>query len=90
MLQAAGRTPTRGDIRCIVFGHLTRLAVWQLRTDWDNALPTATKIAAFAGSVAGFGSPDSVIGAVQPATISPGPLFATTIRDASEDYAIPF
>ena len=90
LLEAAGRTPTRGDIRCIVFGHLTRLAVWQLRADWDKTLPTVTKIAAFAGAVARFGSPDAVIGAVQTDAISPGPLFATTIRDASEDYAISF
>ena len=90
LLEAAGRTPTRGDMRCIIFGHLTRLAVWHLRTGWDKTLPTATKIATFAGAVARFGSPDSVIGALQPVAITPGPLFATTIRDASEDYAIPF
>ena len=90
LLQAAGRTPTRGDTRCIVFGHLTRLAVWRLRQSWDVTLPTARKIAAFDDSVAGLGAPDSIIGAVPPAGISPGPLFETTIRDNEEHYAIPF
>ena len=71
LLEAAGRTPTRGDMRCIIFGHLTRLAVWHLRTGWDKTLATATKIATFAGAVARFGSPDSVIGAVQPTTTIP-------------------
>jgi adenine-specific DNA methylase len=90
LLKAAGRTPTRGDTRCIVFGHLTRLAVWSLRSSWDETLPTAQKIAAFDDSVASFGAPDSIIGAVQPAGISPGPLFETTIRENEEHYAVPF
>ena len=90
LLDAAGRTPTRGDTRCIVFGHLTRLAVWNLRLGWDETLATPQKIATFADSVASLGAPDSIIGAVQPAGISPGPLFETTIRDKEEHYAIPF
>ena len=90
LLKAAGRTPTRGDTRCIVFGHLTRLAVWSLRQSWDETLPTAQRIAAFDDSVASLGAPDSIIGAVQPAGISPGPLFETAIRDSEEHYAIPF
>ena len=90
LLEAAGRTPTRGDTRCIVFGHLTRLAVWNLRLSWDETLPTLQKIATFTDSVARLGSPDSIIGAVQPADPSPGPLFATTIGDEEDHYAIPF
>ena len=89
LLKVAGRTPTRGDTRCIVFGHLTRLAVWSLRLGWDATLPTVRKIAAFEDSVARLGAPDSIIGAVQPAGTSPGPLFET-IRDKEEHYAIPF
>jgi len=89
-LKAAGRTPTRGDTRCVVFGHLTRLAVWNLRLDWDETLPTTQKISRFAESVASLGAPDSIAGAVQPASTSPGPLFETAIRDKEEHYAIPF
>ena len=89
LLKAAGRTPTRGDTRCIVFGHLTRLAVWNLRLDWDATLPTAQKIATFEDSLARLGAADSIIGAVQPVGTSPGPLFET-IRDKEEHYAIPF
>ena len=90
LLEAAGRTPTRGDTRCIVFGHLTRLAVWNLRRGWDASLPTAPKVAAFAASVAGVGSPDTITAAALPATSSPGPLFAATIHDQEEHYAVPF
>ena len=34
-ISQAGRRPTRGDARCIVFGHLTRMAIWNLRKDWN-------------------------------------------------------
>jgi len=35
-LQAGGVNPTRGDIRCIVYGHLIRLAIWSLRKGWKK------------------------------------------------------
>ncbi len=89
LLAAGGRTPTRGDTRCIVFGHLTRLAVWNLRLTWDRTLTTSQKIAAFAAAVAALPASDSVIAAVQPAAPPPGPLFAS-IREPEEQYAVPF
>ena len=48
MLRLAGVRPTPGDIRCILLGHLTRLAVWRLRDGWDRALPVATRLKRFA------------------------------------------
>ena len=42
-LKIAGVKPTIGDIRCIVFGHLTRMAIWQLRRTWDASASTAAK-----------------------------------------------
>ena len=72
-----------------MFGHLTRMAVWNLRMSWDRTLTMPQKIAAFAAAVAGFPAPDSIIAAVQPKAIPPGPLFAS-IRDQEEQYAVPF
>ncbi|MFC1863774.1 DUF1156 domain-containing protein [Thermodesulfobacteriota bacterium] len=34
----------KGDIRCIILGHLTRLAIWNLRTKWDINKPTEKKL----------------------------------------------
>lgn len=34
-LRQAGLKPTRGDARCVAFGHLIRLAIWRRRQDWD-------------------------------------------------------
>lgn len=46
-LQAAGMKPSGGDIRCIAFGHITRMTIWNLRTTWDVGAATEQKLAAF-------------------------------------------
>ena len=47
-LKIGGLNPTRGDIRCIIYGHLARLAIWRLRTAWDKTLPVPEKLAIIA------------------------------------------
>ena len=59
-LATAGRIPTLGDTRCIVFGHLTRMAVWQLHDGWNRSLPMTDKIAAFRDRAAGYGDPNEL------------------------------
>ena len=39
-LRAGNVKPTRGDIRCVAYGHLTRLAIWSLRHNWNKNEPT--------------------------------------------------
>lgn len=43
-LTAAGMKPTSGDIRCIAFGHIARMAIWGVRSEWDAGRPTAEKL----------------------------------------------
>ena len=59
-LADTGRRPTHGDTRCIAFGHLTRMAVWELRKTWDRSLTTAEKIVAFRDKATGYGDPDQL------------------------------
>lgn len=73
-LEQAGRTATRGDTRCIVFGHLTRMAVWKLRQHWDKDQPIATKLLAFSDAVSRLGDPGHVlelVAAADPIPVSP-------------------
>ena len=42
--EAKNFTATLGDIRCIFFGHLIRLAVWNLRREWDGSLPITDRM----------------------------------------------
>jgi hypothetical protein len=59
-LRVPNFTATLGDIRCIIYGHLTRLAVWFLRKDWDRDLPTRQRLDAVAHWISAFGSLDAV------------------------------
>jgi hypothetical protein len=74
-LRAAGVTPSAGDIRCIVFGHLTRMAIWRLRHRWDSTRPTADRLACVGSAVAVLGNPMSFIDAL---TSARGSAAATT------------
>ncbi len=46
-LESAGMRPTHGDIRCVTYGHLTRLAVLTMYPDWDNKIPMLKKLVQF-------------------------------------------
>jgi hypothetical protein len=63
-LRAGGVKPTTGDTRCIVFGHLTRMGIWKLRTVWDNAMPVQERLSRFATILTEYGDPQSIIDAV--------------------------
>ncbi len=43
-LQQAGLEPSPGDARCLAFGHLVRLVVWQLRKGWRCDAATQNKL----------------------------------------------
>lgn len=43
-LQKGGLKPTQGDTRCIIFGHLIRMAIWNLRKEWDAKLSAKKKL----------------------------------------------
>jgi putative DNA methylase len=43
-LSDAGLIATQGDIRCVCFGHLTRLAIWNLRSTWDKKRPVIQRM----------------------------------------------
>jgi adenine-specific DNA methylase len=43
-LSNAGMKPTAGDIRCIAYGHITRMAIANLYEKWDKSLPTCEKL----------------------------------------------
>lgn len=43
--------PTFGDTRCITFGHLVRLSIWNLRRKWNKDLPTSEKLIAVAKAI---------------------------------------
>jgi hypothetical protein len=43
-LQRAGLTPKAADALCLLFGHMVRLTVWQLRPTWRDNIPVADRL----------------------------------------------
>ncbi|MGP0591531.1 DUF1156 domain-containing protein [Nitrospira sp. T9] len=59
-LLAGNVTATRGDIRCIIFGHLIRMAVWNLRKEWDRTRPVKDKLSEIASQTMSLGGLETV------------------------------
>lgn len=59
-LRKADLKETRGDVRCIIYGHMIRLAVWRLRHTWDRTKPVRDKMAAIEEEIAAFGGLQAV------------------------------
>jgi putative DNA methylase len=86
-LRSAGMKPTAGDYRCMVFGHLTRIAIWKLRKSWNGAIPVTARLDGLARAVAGYGDPQPLIDAYAKlnrparAPITELPLFPESVPD---------
>ena len=92
-LRVAGRPLTHGDIRCVVHGHLTRLAIWKLRQNWDHTRSTQQKLSAVAETMAAFGDPDQIIESATtqcPRPQSSGPLFPVPFAKQERCDAVSF
>ena len=53
--------PTQGDARCVMLGHLTRLAVWSLRHQWNRTVPTAERLSKVEQWFAAFGQWEAAV-----------------------------
>jgi putative DNA methylase len=92
-LRDAGMKPTAGDVRCIVYGHVTRLAVWMLRPAWDADRPTAEKLARVAKALDAFADLPALIEQCRmlpTADPQPGRLFAAVTRAERSRNAVAF
>jgi hypothetical protein len=59
-LCAGNVSPTRGDIRCIIFGHLIRMAVWNLKKSWDRTRSIKDRISDVASQTMKSGGLEAV------------------------------
>ena len=85
-LRSAGMKPSAGDIRCIVYGHLTRMAVWELRKDWHLSAPTLERLRRFRATIAAFGDPQDIIeGLVSPQRIGANAGTAVSVFKETHD-----
>jgi adenine-specific DNA methylase len=59
-LRRAGVKATRGDARCIAFGHLIRLAIWRLRLAWALEKPIGYRLARIRDTISLLGGVSSI------------------------------
>jgi putative DNA methylase len=94
-LAQGGLKATQGDIRCISHGHLTRLAVWNLRREWKHEAPTLERMETVRTWYREFGGLEAVLAALE-STFSSAPsrqdwMLGELIREIPETYdEIPF
>ncbi len=88
-LRIAGVKVTAGDMRCIIFGHLTRMAVWNLRATWNACVSTEIKLAELALALGALGPYQEIIDSFTSPAVAPIappahnlPLFYMDERDA--------
>jgi len=80
--------PTQGDIRCITYGHLIRLAVWSLHNSWEKTKTASEKLDMLAhhlNAVGGFEAIETHL----TSDFDNAPLFRHAIaRDIAEPYQV--
>ncbi len=59
-LSRGGVRVTPGDTRCVAYGHLVRMAIWNLRSDWDKTAPVDVKLGRVAEAVEAMGGADAL------------------------------
>jgi putative DNA methylase len=88
LLRAAGLKPTRGDIRCMAYGHFVRMALWTLKDSWNRSLPTQVKIEAVATAIDRLGGWPAVERSLT-ATIDTAPREQRwTVADERNEYEV--
>ena len=80
--------PTRGDIRCIAYGHLIRLAVWNFRISWEKRKAASEKLHVLARHLSAFGGFEAVEKHLT-SDFDMAPLFRHAMaREVAEPYQV--
>lgn len=77
-LRLAGMKPSEGDIRCIIYGHLTRRAIQGLRETWDAHMSTAERLRRFKEEIDRLGDHRRILASLTEDMKTPFRSVATT------------
>jgi adenine-specific DNA methylase len=85
-LLLGGVKATPGDIRCIIAGHLTRLAIWHLRDQWETSAPISDRLERVTKWVSRFGAIEETVACMRTASLSGISEYATaSVREQPGD-----
>lgn len=88
-LRRAGIRCSPGDLRCIAFGHIVRLAIWYARPTWDRRASVRTKLERIALMVEELGGSASVEDHLHLARSEQRQFIPALLREEQPEYAIP-
>lgn len=77
----------------MILGHLTRMAVWNLKRSWNTELPTVDKLARFSEGMARLADAEEVLDILASAdrpSLPSGPLFAAAEANERGRDAVAF
>lgn len=82
--------PSFGDTRCIAYGHLVRLAIWNLRSVWDKTADKSERLATVSDWLRDFGGWPEIEKHLRVSNASSDnePMFA--LRETTEKYGIDY
>lgn len=81
MLRQTRYEPSQGDIRCMIYGHLIRLAVWHLRRGWTPKGGAGARLARISAWIENFGGLDKVREYLGPAFAAASPVQRWEMRE---------
>jgi hypothetical protein len=87
-LRMAGLKPTQGDIKCVIYGHLLRLAIWGLRSCWDSNLLVSEKLAIVRSKIDETSGLDLIMKALGPEILTAPIVHAPLIFDETTKYSV--
>ncbi len=90
LLKAGNVKPSAGDIRCITYGHLTRLAIWNLRDKWNKDEPILARLTKVTNWFQAFGGWPVVEQFInyERTTSKNAPLFS--VHDSVPEYGVDY
>lgn len=80
--------PTAGDTRCIAYGHLVRLAIWNLRNNWDSNAETSQRLATVNMWLEGFGGWQAIEQYLFKKPISEIEEYLSSLHERYEEYGV--
>lgn len=84
-LREAGMKPTAGDMRCIAYGHITRMAIWTLRSCWDAGQSTGRKLSLIRSAMNSVATIDELMRCLE---LAPVPQPAVGVGLFAQDEAL--
>jgi adenine-specific DNA methylase len=84
-LRTGGLKPAQGDLRCVIYGHLVRMTVWNMRGKWNALRSAQEKLAAVRQYVAALPHPERIEVAI-PGTEIQERRFA--VHEETEPYKV--